>query len=146
MDRALLRDAPCEDAWKYLGLLEEEENRRYFEFVAGNRAGLDDIPEKYAAIYLQSRRCNLSKAKKAISKQETPLSFLLATEISLSNGCYDDGILENAVDMASSQGWTLAVRIYLTRLQAYYEESDRSDVAARVRERIRMIETAAPPK
>ena len=143
MDRALLRKNACESAEKYMKVIRDPKNRQYFRFLTEEGTLHRSIPEKYAAIYQSVERCDLGKVEKRLSRYDSPLSHLIAASIAYENRCYNDKIIRDAVDIAASRGWRLAVLVHLTRLQEYYDATDQPENARQIRKRISLIRGAA---
>lgn len=143
MDKALLQKTSCEAAKKYENVLKNYQNSQYVRFLAEKGDQHRDIPEKYAAIYQSVKQCDLKKVEKRLSRYDSPLSHLIAVSIAYENRCYNEKIIQDAVDIAASRGWRLAVLAHLTRLQEYFDGTDQSENAQQIRDRISLIQGAA---
>lgn len=117
------------------------QNKNFYSFLKGAFDNVDEklLPQQYAGFLRAFQSGKKDDVAHEIAKMDNPLSTLIAVGLLVQKNSYDEMDLKLAIHIASQNGWKKALLAYLSKLQSFYENNNKPDEAAHVKERIRLI-------
>lgn len=118
------------------------ENENFLTFLKGDISEVEIkvLPEQYREFGRALLKGDALKTGKAIASiKDEPVSRLIAAGIAVSSGIESEAIIQTAVDTASTNGWKMALTVWLERLAAFYDAGGEVVKAGDIRRRIELI-------
>lgn len=140
---AVLEAIPDQEYLRLADISPMPENQHYFLFLQGSFPLVDSalIPQQYRDTLQAIRNGQVREIGQVLAKIENPLSLLVATGLAVAAGYQDEQILQNAIDIASKNGWKRALLAYLSTIETFYEKNTEREKAARTRKVIELIKS-----
>jgi hypothetical protein len=122
-------------------ILPNPEYLNFFNFLRGILAYVDGsrLPSRYQGVFNAIQGRNLKDLENQINRIDDPLSRLIATGVAVRQKCYNEAILQAAVETASVNGWRKALLVYLAQLQILYENNKETEKADKIRKTILLL-------
>ncbi|MBN1614600.1 MAG: hypothetical protein JW950_09065 [Deltaproteobacteria bacterium] len=141
VETALLLPARDEEYVKIAAVQSSAGTKAYHDFLTGPSHSLDPsgLPDPYRKVIEVARQGTLSEMNHVVAGIDDPLSRLIAAGWLVRQGKYDEGLLNTAIETASSRGWKRALLVYLERLQSLYESRMDTEQADLLRKRMEIL-------
>ena len=117
-------------------------NAAFYAFLKGDfsQTDLNLLPPQYIRPVTDTLAAKRDSLAADVRNIEDPLSRLVMTGLLVRYGYENEELLTGAVETTSRQGWKKALLVYLSRLQAFYEQRQEGEKASKVKQRILLIQ------